>query len=103
MSINTSQLTQLKYIPHAKNNNPITSFLSAESVEVHLNERCGIVLDALRVIGSGTTKDIAPYTPYDSAEIGRRLSDLEKLGLVRPMIKDGELVIRKKCRVWEAI
>lgn len=100
MNINTAQLNN---IPHAKNSNPVTSFIAAQEVMPHLTQRCQDVLKVLKTLGQATSKDIAPYTPFDSAEVGRRLSDLEKLNLAKPVLKDGELIVRKRCRVWEAI
>lgn len=89
--------------PLYRASNPRSSAIAADVVTPHLNDRRKLVLEILRQMGQATSKEISIRTPHSSAEVGRRLSDLENLGLARPLLKDGVEVIKNRFQVWEAV
>ena len=63
----------------ARATDAITSFMAADSVEDMCKQHYDLIVAALRNIGPLGKDGISKFTGLDSAQVSRRLNELEKL------------------------
>jgi predicted transcriptional regulator len=85
---------------HARD--PATSFEAAEQFKKSgkLNLHREIVLNGVRSCDGGTHSEIAAVTPLDWLQVARRLSELERAGLVKKAEPRICTVKGSKCCTW---
>ena len=93
--------------PHtlARKSDPSTSHAAAARVGEFRKMQHDTILRVLRHRGQLTAFDIAAFCALDAHEIGKRLSEMERVGLIRVVLNEGRIVMRlapsgRQARVW---
>lgn len=86
----------------ARRTDPITSHQAARNAERFAASHAGRILDALRQ-GVATAHRLSELTSLTVVQIDRRLPELEKSGLARPVIVLGQPLVLAGYRVWEIV
>ena len=84
---------------------PKTSLEANEKVKPAKRERYGKILNAMNRLPKkeGVTDTIAAYTQYDKVEVGRRLSEMADLNMVRKTGRTGITVKGCRAEIWQIV
>lgn len=85
----------------ARKTDPVTSHTAAKNAERFAASHAGRILAELRK-GVATAHRLSELTGLTVVQIDRRLPELEKAGLARPVLVCGAPLIVGGFRVWEA-
>lgn len=88
--------------PHARRSDPATSHAAAERAQGFAASQRGRIYLALIGHGPMTAKELVTHIVMTDVQVCRRLPELQRLGLVRPLVEAGRPVVRDGSRVWEA-
>ena len=93
--------------PLARASNPATSVDAALVARFVARAHRALILDTLHAYGPATAERLASNLPLDKHQVGRRLIELERLGLARPLVENGRpvthtLATGRQGRVWVA-
>ena len=93
--------------PLARASNPATSVDAALVARFVARAHRALILDTLHAYGPATAERLASNLPLDKHQVGRRLIELERLGLAAPLIEHGHPVTHtlktgRQGRVWVA-
>ena len=91
-----TQLALVLPLPVARRSDPATSHAAAAKAASIAPSHRNIIMDALRVY-PGTVYSLEAVTGLDAHRIGKRLIELQRLGLAEPT---GEVI--DGCREWRA-
>ena len=69
--------------PRVRASDPITSFEAADSIKEIASKQFVIIMDCLIKHGPMGKDSIANHTNLDSAQISRRLGEMQKLGAIK--------------------
>ena len=91
--------------PLARASNPATSVDAACMAGILAKAHRALILDTLRAYGPATAERLASNLPIDKHQVGRRLIELERLGLAAPLVEHGYPVTHtlktgRQGRVW---
>jgi len=86
----------------ARNSDPITSHVAARNAERFAESHAGRILLELRN-GVATACRLSDLTGLTVVQIDRRLPELAKSGLARPVVVCGAHLVVGGYRVWEAV
>ena len=70
---------------HSRRTDPETSRLAAESMENVSTTQCAIILNILEQHGNLSKSGIAQFCDLSDVQVARRLADLKKRNLARPI------------------
>jgi len=84
---------------HARSSDPHTSHAAAARLQRAVVHRL-MIMDALKVIGSGTFEEIAEAAGMRDSQVWRRLPDLHDLGVAMPTGKERIGKSRRAQRIW---
>lgn len=95
----------IEFSARARSADPATSHAAAASVQSFGKQHHAVITFALLHNGPSTLYELARHTGLQHIQIGRRMSELEQLGRVRPLVMNGERVTRRgdtgrQCTVW---
>ncbi|UCV00272.1 winged helix DNA-binding domain-containing protein [Acidovorax radicis] len=82
---------------------PLSSVMAAERSAAFSGAHCARILAALKLYGPSTAAELQAYTGLTIVQSDRRLPDLSKAGQARVVQDNGNDLIRKGYRVWEAV
>lgn len=86
----------------ARNSDPITSHMAADRSAAFSGTHCNRILEALRD-KAATAHTLSEVTGLTVVQIDRRLPELQRRGLARPVEVCKMPLIRGGFRVWEAV
>lgn len=73
----------LNFFPRVRKDDPITSYEAADSIKDVAAKQYQTILDCLTEHGALGKDGIANRTNLDSAQISRRLGEMEKIGFIK--------------------
>lgn len=85
-------------IPRARTSDPITSHKAAKRADAFALSHAARILYVLRYEGAGTAEHIAKFTGLTIVQIDRRLTEMERKGLIRTTG-----AVYNGFRAWEAV
>ena len=77
------KIFKMPEFPRVRASDPETSFQAAESIKPVAPKHYSIILDCLQENGALGKDGIASLTNLESNQVSRRLSEMEKIGLIR--------------------
>jgi predicted transcriptional regulator len=69
--------------PRVRASDPVTSFEAADSIKTAVPKHYSIILDCLQEHGALGKDGISAHTNLDSNQVSRRLSEMQKIGLIK--------------------
>lgn len=99
------QLSMFEPRTLARASNPVTSHAAAARVGEFGHVQHDTILRVLRHRGQLTAFEIAAFCALDAHEIGKRLGEMERAGLIHVVLNEGRIVMRlapsgRQARVW---
>jgi len=85
----------------ARKSDPVTSHTAARNADRFANGHKARIMEALRT-SVATAHRLSELTGLTVVQIDRRLPELEKAGLARPVVVCGQLLVIGGFRVWES-
>ena len=89
--------------PRARAEDPETSHLAAENAEHFASKHHDIILDTLKTYGALGKDGIASKSNIDKSQVSRRLSEMQRLGLIQLTGKVVASSSGRSEREWEVI
>jgi predicted transcriptional regulator len=87
-------------LPAARCTDPDTSFEAAEAAQAFAHRHCTLIMQALRQGPAGKSQ-IAKRCGLDGVSVARRLSELERAGLIQPTGQRVLSTTGRSEREWE--
>lgn len=87
---------------HARNSDPETSKAAAESMSEAAAKQATVIRNVLLEHGRLHAEGIAGHCQLDRVQIGRRMSDLERVGWASRTGEKGKLSTGRSGELWEA-
>lgn len=87
--------------PLARNADPPTSKEAARSMREFASHHATLIIGALR--RPATATEIAEYSGLDAVQVCRRLTELERLGVIRPTGATRKTASGRQSREWERV
>lgn len=97
-------LDDITPVRRARRTDPATSHAAAARVVFFATSQAGRILNALRLHGPMSPKQMFTFTGLDVAQCDRRRKEMLRAGVIRIALQDdGTPRTHEGCEVWEAL